>query len=129
MHSTLPHVFLGISNTDLIIFMFSSSVAIERMIAVMSGRYRSRRHELFLDKREREQCNGSRTSNLYQLSNPGFLGGGGEKDSAVIHQLIHIFKVMVFLCVVTFSMARCLSHVSVCSTRNGTWYRYRYCVH
>ena len=75
------------------------------MIAVMSGRYRSRRHELFLKKREREQCNGSRTSDLYQLSNPGFLGGGGEKDSAVLRQLLDIFLVRrftIYLCSVVW---------------------------
>ena len=55
---------------------------------VMKGIVKSRRHELFLDKRERDQCSGSETSLLYQLSNPGFLGGGGEKDTVVIKHLI-----------------------------------------
>jgi len=72
----------------------SSSVAMERMLEVMSGRYASRRHELFLNKKEREQCSGLRTSDLHQLSNPGFLGGGGEKDSAVLRQLMDFFKVL-----------------------------------
>ena len=57
------------------------------MKKVMRGVVKSRRHDLFLDKREREQCSGSETSRLYQLSNPGFLGGGGEKDTAVITHL------------------------------------------
>ena len=55
---------------------------------VMSNKTKSRRHDLFLDKKERERCSGSETSRLYQLSNPGFLGGGGEKDTVVIKQLI-----------------------------------------
>ena len=58
------------------------------MKSVMRGKRKSRRHELFLDKRERERCSGNETSRLYQLSNPGFLGGGGEKDTIVIMQLI-----------------------------------------
>jgi hypothetical protein len=78
--------------------MCSSSVACERMLEVMSGRYHSRRHELFLDKKEREQCNGNRTSYLHQLSNPGFLGGGGEKDSAVLRHLIDFFLVIFSSC-------------------------------
>jgi len=64
-----------------------SPLAIEHMKKVMRGVVKSRRHDLFLDKREREQCSGSETSRLYQLSNPGFLGGGGEKDTAVITHL------------------------------------------
>jgi hypothetical protein len=76
----------------------SSSVATERLLDVMSGRYASRRHELFMNKKEREQCSGLRTSNLHQLSNPGFLGGGGEKDSAVLRQLMEFFKVLIFHC-------------------------------
>ena len=58
------------------------------MRRVMKARTASRRHNLFLDKKERERCSGSETSRLYQLSNPGFLGGGGEKDTVVIRQLI-----------------------------------------
>ena len=54
----------------------------------MKAKTASRRHNLFLDKKERERCSGSETSRLYQLSNPGFLGGGGEKDTVVIRQLI-----------------------------------------
>ena len=65
-----------------------SPVAIEHMVKIMKGIVKSRRHELFLDKRERDQCSGSETSRLYQLSNPGFLGGGGEKDTVVIKHLI-----------------------------------------
>ena len=58
------------------------------MRRVMRAKTASRRHNLFLDKKERERCSGSETSRLYQLSNPGFLGGGGEKDTVVIRQLI-----------------------------------------
>ena len=54
----------------------------------MKAKIKSRRHDLFLDRKERERCSGSETSRLYQLSNPGFLGGGGEKDTVVIRQLI-----------------------------------------
>ena len=57
------------------------------MVNVMKGGIKSRRHELFLNKRERELCSGSGTSRLYQLCNPGFLGGGGEKDRTVIMHL------------------------------------------
>ena len=63
-------------------------MATEHMVKVMKGTVKSRRHDLFLDKREREQCSGSETSRLYKLSNPGFLGGGGEKDTVVIKHLI-----------------------------------------
>ena len=63
---------------------------------VMKGKRKSRRHELFLDKRERERCNGSETSRLYQLSNPGYLGGGGEKDTIVIKQLIETVFIKYF---------------------------------
>ena len=65
-----------------------SPMAIDHMTKVMKGVVKSRRHDLFLDKRERDQCSGSETSRLYQLSNPGFLGGGGEKDTVVIKHLI-----------------------------------------
>ena len=58
------------------------------MKKVMKGVVKSRRHDLFLDKKERDQCSGSETSMLNQLSNPGFLGGGGEKDTVVIKHLI-----------------------------------------
>merc|ERR1719378_891040 len=36
----------------------------------------------------REQCSGNQTSALYQMSNPGFLGGGGEKDTMIIKLLM-----------------------------------------
>jgi len=65
-----------------------SPLAVEHMLKVMRGQVKSRRHDLFLDKRERDHCCGSETSRLYKLSNPGFLGGHGEKDTAVIKQLI-----------------------------------------
>ena len=75
---------------------FSSPIAVERMKNVMNGRRNSLRHELFLDKRERERCSGNETSRLYQLSNPGYLGGGGEKDTIVIKQLIETVFVKYF---------------------------------
>ena len=64
-----------------------SSMATSHMVRVMAARTRSRRHLLFLDRRERERCSGAGPSRLYQLSNPGFLGGGGETDTAVIKHL------------------------------------------
>ena len=54
----------------------------------MEGTFRSRRHNMFLDRKERESCSASDTSTLYKLSNPGFLGGYGKKDSIVINELM-----------------------------------------
>ena len=54
----------------------------------MEGTVRSRRHQLFLIKKERESCSANDTSTLYQISNPGFLGGYGRKDSIVINELM-----------------------------------------
>jgi len=62
--------------------------AIKRMVNVMKGKVESQRHQLFLDKNMREQCSGNQTSALYQMSNPGFLGGGGEKDTMIIKLLM-----------------------------------------
>ena len=70
----------------------SDSMAIDHMARVMKGSCKSRRHTLFLDRKERLRCSGSDTSRLYQLSNPGFLGGGGEVDTAVIKQLEKVFE-------------------------------------
>ena len=50
----------------------------------MVGNLKSKRHDLFLVKKEREQCSGRKTSTLYQLSNPGFLGGSGDQDTNII---------------------------------------------
>ena len=69
----------------------SNPMAVDHMERVMRGTCKSRRHTLFLDRRERLRCSGSDTSRLYQLSNPGFLGGGGEVDTAVIKQLEKVF--------------------------------------
>lgn len=72
---------------------FSSPIAVERMKDVMRGRTNSLRHRLFKKKRERESCSGNATSRLWQLSNPGYLGGGGEKDTSIIKKLIeNVFK-------------------------------------
>ena len=54
----------------------------------MEGSVKSVRHNLFFNKRQRESCSGNETSRLYQLSNPGFLGGYGKKDSIVIGELM-----------------------------------------
>ena len=63
-------------------------MAVSHLRRVMEGRVRSKRHSLFLNKRERESCSATDTSRLYQLSNPGFLGGYGQKDSIVINELM-----------------------------------------
>ena len=68
-------------------------MAVSHLRKVMEGTVKSRRHQLFLNKRERESCSGIQTSLLYQLSNPGFLGGYGKKDSIVVNELMdNVFK-------------------------------------
>ena len=70
----------------------SSHIATEHMVKIMKGATSSTRHELFMIKRERNQCSGSEISRLHQLSNPCFLDGDGEKDLRVIKYLIdHVF--------------------------------------
>ena len=59
----------------------------EQLKGIMKGEIKSRRHDLFLVKKEREGCSGSGLSLLHQLSNPGYLGAGDEKDTAVITYL------------------------------------------
>ena len=55
----------------------------------MKGQLKSRRHNLFMDRKEREQAGIIRTSKLYVLSNPAFMGNStGERDSEIIHYLI-----------------------------------------
>ena len=58
------------------------------MIKIMAGTTTSKRNTLFLNRKEREGCSGDEVSRLYQLSNPGFLGGGSETDTAVIKRII-----------------------------------------
>ena len=68
-------------------------MAVSHLRKVMEGTVKSRRHQLFLNKRERESYSGIQTSLLYQLSNPGFLGGYGKKDSIVVNELMdNVFK-------------------------------------
>ena len=67
-------------------------MAVSHLRKVMEGRVRSRRHSLFFNKRERESCSGTNTSRLYHLSNAGFLGGYGQKDSIVINELMKVFN-------------------------------------
>ena len=74
------------------IVCYRSGVATHRMLEVMRGKYRSRRHELFLVRGQRERCSGSGVSELYQLSNSSFLGGGGEKDTGVLDYLRKFFN-------------------------------------
>ena len=62
----------------------SSPPAIEHMKNVMRGVTKSRRHAMFLERSQRDHCSGARMSTLHKISNPGYLGGGGEKDTAVI---------------------------------------------
>ena len=40
-------------------FLFSSNEAIKHMRNVMSNKTKSRRHDLFLDNKERERCSGT----------------------------------------------------------------------
>ena len=63
-------------------------MAVNHLRKVMEGTVRSRRHNMFFNKRQREACSASEPSALYQLSNPGFLGGYGKKDSIVISELM-----------------------------------------
>ena len=58
----------------------------------MRGDFESHRHDLFLERQEREQCSGFRLSRLHRLSNPGYLGAGGKMDSAVIAWLEEVFE-------------------------------------
>ena len=69
-----------------------SEEAIERMEEIMRGDFESHRHDLFLERQEREQCSGFRLSRLHSLSNPGYLGAGGKIDSAVIAWLEEVFE-------------------------------------
>ena len=52
----------------------------------MQGTVKSKRHNLFLNKREREACSAGDISRLYKLSNQGFLGDE-VKDSKVVNEL------------------------------------------
>merc|ERR1719186_909754 len=62
---------------------------VEHLVRVMKGELKSRRHELFMERKEREQAGIIRTSKLYVLSNPAFMGNStGERDSEIIHYLI-----------------------------------------
>jgi len=70
-----------------------SEGALEHMVKVMRRELSSRRHELFMDRKQRERCGGLDTSKLYILSNPGFMGEGGEEDSEIIRFLVNkVFK-------------------------------------
>ena len=68
-------------------------MAVNHLRKVMEGSVQSKRHKLFLDRRERECCSGIEilSSRLYQLSNPGFLG---DQDwSIVVSELMeNVFK-------------------------------------
>ena len=71
---------------------FRSDVAISHLRKVMQGTVKSKRHNLFLNKREREACSAGDISRLYKLSNQGFLGDDG-KDSIVINELMeNVYK-------------------------------------
>ena len=58
------------------------------MRKVMGGTVRTKRHNMFFNKRERESCSATNPSPLSLLSNPGFLGGYGKKDDIVINELM-----------------------------------------
>ena len=65
------------------------------MRSVMMATTVSRRHKLFLKKSERDQSSPLCLSQLYKLSNPGFIGeGGGVSDIKIIKELIeNVFNV------------------------------------
>ena len=65
------------------------------MRSVMMATTVSRRHKLFLKKSERHQSSPLCLSQLYKLSNPGFIGeGGGVSDIKIIKELIdNVFNV------------------------------------
>ena len=70
--------------------------ALSRMKGIMKTTFKSRRHDLFLVRKEREQCNGMKMSTLHRLSNPSFLGGNFEQDSNIINLITqNVFKVSV----------------------------------
>ena len=69
-----------------------SPLVVERMVQVMSGDFFSRRHILFLDRKERDNCSANTISELYHLSNPGFLGECGVEDIGINKYLEHIFE-------------------------------------
>ena len=64
-----------------------SPLAMDHMVRVMKGRVWSKRHELFMDKREREGCSAMHFSQLNTLANPGYLGAGRKIDTAVMSHL------------------------------------------
>ena len=68
-----------------------SPLALDRMARVMSGEFYSRRHVLFLDKKERDNCSADTISELYRLSNPGFLGECGVEDVNIDRYLKQVF--------------------------------------
>ena len=78
----------GGAKSSEIISYSRSDVAVSHLRKVMDGSVKSIRHDLFFNKRQRESCSGHETSRLYQLSNPGFLGGHGKKDSIVVSELM-----------------------------------------
>ena len=69
-----------------------SPLALEHMMQVMSGNFFSKRHLLFLDRKERDNCSANMISELYHLSNPGFLGDCGVEDIGIHKYLEHIFE-------------------------------------
>ena len=85
-------------------------MAVSHLRKVMEGTFWSKRHNLFLDKKERETCSANDTSCLHQLSNPSFLGGYGKKDSIVINKLMekvfdkYFDEVSVMMRIILFSV-------------------------
>ena len=69
-----------------------SPLALDRMARVMSGEFYSRRHVLFLDKKERDNCSAGTISELYRLSNPGFLGECGVEGVSIDRYLEQVFE-------------------------------------
>ena len=88
VHLTTARSQENVDNTQWVEAWIRSDMATKYLVSVMAARTYSKRHFLFLNRDQREQCSGAGTSKLWSLSNPGFLGGGNETDTAVIKQLI-----------------------------------------
>lgn len=64
--------------------------AMGRMERVMEGTFKSKRHDLFLKKDQRENCGGNNLSQLWMISNPNF--ANREDDTFIISFLKTFYK-------------------------------------
>jgi len=65
----------------------SSKKAMDRMRAITRGEFESTRHELFFDRKEREQCNGQNSSNLNNMANGSFFREFDEMETKILAQI------------------------------------------